>query len=250
MPQLYSKVPLSISFANNCVCAFLQEATNYVKGHLAVLAYRSESETPGAMLQEKISELLVLVILCLQPSITFALFKESVLQAVRVVNLFGGDGQLMGTDEFEAMEPTAALSHLRASNFPLTYEFFAYVSAVALYPHSDPKMHSMGSEISCTNVLFGTLYHFVIKEVIIKALRLKLIDEFMNLVEPGFHTYEAVFTLSDNKDIELVKWCDDQSIEVPELKEFYFQRPSKFSRPYVTEADSEESASGKDDSED
>jgi hypothetical protein len=170
-------------------------------------------------------------------------------QAVSVVNHFGGDGQLMETGELEAMEPMAALSHLRESNFPLTYEFFAYVAAVALYPHSDPRMHSMGSEISCTNILFGTLYHFVIKEVMIKALRMKLITEFMNLVEPGFHTYEAVFTLSDNKDIELVKWCDDHGIEVPELQEFYFQRPSKFSKPYLTEADSEESAAGEDDNE-
>ncbi len=63
----------------------------------------------------------------------------------------------------------------------------------------------------------------------IKALRLKLINEFMNLAEPGFTTYEAVFTLSDNKDIELVRFCDDQGIAAPELKEFYFQRPSTFS---------------------
>ena len=70
-----------------------------------------------------------------------------------------------------------------------------------------------------------------------------------DIVEPGFHTYEAVFTLSDNKDIELVKWCDDHGIEVPELQEFYFQRPSKFSKPYLTEADSDESAAGEDDNE-
>lgn len=65
-----------------------------------------------------------------------------------------------------------------------------------------------------------------------------LVSEFLNLSPPdsgGF--YIQTKTASMRKTEELEKYCNEHDIEVPELKTFYFRRPSDFVEPYVLPAD-------------
>ena len=65
-----------------------------------------------------------------------------------------------------------------------------------------------------------------------------LVDEFLNLAPPESGSfYLQTKEASLRKTEELEKYCTDHDIEVPDLKEFYFKKPSDFEEAFLLPAD-------------
>jgi hypothetical protein len=159
-------------------------------------------------------------------------------QALHVLNGFSPDGSQVEVSEVEGLSLQEALTYLRESKIPITFEFLAYCSAVALFPHVN-LLHGQGFEkFTLSNPLQGILYHFLLVEVFCKALDMCLVDEFLNLAPPETGDfYLQTKGASLRKTEELEKYCTDHDIEVPDLKEFYFKRPSDFEEAFLLPAD-------------
>jgi len=182
------------------------------------MKFSKEDESEAAMLQGNVSELLIL--------------------ALHVLNGFSPDDSQVEVSEVEGLSLQDALTYLRESNVPITFEFLVYCSAVALFPHVN-LLHGQGFEkFTLSNPLQGILYHFLLVEVFCKLLDMGLVDEFLNLAPPdseGF--YVQMKTASIRKTEELEKYCNDHDIEVPDLNEFYFKKPSDFEEAFLLPAD-------------
>jgi hypothetical protein len=154
------------------------------------------------------------------------------------LNGFSPDGSQVDVSEVERLSLQEALTYLRESNVPITIEFLVYCSAVALFPHVT-LLHGLGFEkFTLSNPLQGILYHFLLVEVFCKVLDMDLVDEFLNLAPPDSGgLYSQTKGASLRKTEELEKYCTDHDIEVPDLKEFYFKRPSDFEEPFLLPAD-------------
>jgi len=159
-------------------------------------------------------------------------------QALHVLNGFSPDGSQVEVSEVEGLSLQEALTYLRESKIPITFEFVAYCSAVALFPHVN-LLHGQGFEkFTLSNPLQGILYHFLLVEVFCKVLDMCLVDEFLNLAPPESGSfYLQTKEASLRKTEELEKFCTDHDIEVPDLKEFYFKKPSDFEEAFLLPAD-------------
>jgi hypothetical protein len=149
------------------------------------------------------------------------------------LNGFSPDGSQVEVSEVEGLSLQDALTYLRESNVPITFEFLVYCSAVALFPHVN-LLHGQGFEkFTLSNPLQGILYHFLLVEVFCNLLDMGLVDEFLNLAPPdseGF--YVQMKTASIRKTEELEKYCNDHDIEVPDLNEFISRSHQISRRPF------------------
>ena len=154
------------------------------------------------------------------------------------MNGYSPDGSQVDVGEVERLSLQEALTYLRESNVPITFEFLVYCSAVALFPHVH-LLHGQGFEnFTLSNPLQGVLYHFLLVEVFCKLLDMDLVSEFLNLAPPesgGF--YSEMKGASIRKTEELEKYCEEHDIEVPDLQEFYFKKPSDFEEAFLLPAD-------------
>jgi hypothetical protein len=154
------------------------------------------------------------------------------------LNGFSPDGSQVDVSEVERLSLQEALTYLRESNVPITIEFLVYCSAVALFPHVN-LLHGQGFEnFTLSNPLQGILYHFLLVEIFCKVLDMGLVDEFLNLAPPESGSfYLQTKEASLRKTEELEKYCNDHDIEVPDLKDFYFKRPSDLEEAFLLPAD-------------
>ena len=131
-----------------------------------------------------------------------------------------------------------ALVHLREQNCQMTYELVVYCAAFAIFQYVAP-LHGQGSsKFQLSNPLQGILYHFLLTEVFCKVLEMGLVEEFLNLApadNPTKFRQTRIASLRKTEELEL--FCDENSIPVPNLKTFYFKKPSEFEEPFLLPAD-------------
>ena len=170
--------------------------------------------------------------------LTTSCTDRSLPQALHVLNGYSPDGSQVDVAEVERLSLQEALTYLRESNVPITFEFLVYCSAVALFPHVH-LLHGQGFEkFTLSNPLQGVLYHFLLAEVFCKLLDMGLVDEFLNLAPPGSEGfYVQMKAASIRKTEELEKYCEEHDIEVPDLQEFYFKKPSDFEEAFLLPTD-------------
>ena len=202
-------------------------AADLVTYDFSRLAYAAQHELEHDMVQRHFKKLMSLVSppQCMNDFTAIFLSGTHVhAQAGAVLNKFT-DGNTIDTKAITEGEISVAAAMVGAGR--ITVSTLAFVGMVALMPHI-PEFSQLPSEVTITNPLHGTLYHYLHANFLCYGCENGMIPPLLGLgtaqgANGGLSECAKVKDSSERKLAALQKACGERGLTIPDYDNFFFK---------------------------